>query len=117
MNNLTPELIAKLNAANSAEELLEIAKANGTEMTEEEAKKYFEQISEGRKIADDDLKAVAGGADSSSSSNTVKIKPCQNCGCATGIVMARSLMIGAAEIRCQKCKTLVSTTANINYRP
>ena len=37
MKNLTPEMIEKAKAAKSAEELLEIAKANGVEMTEDEA--------------------------------------------------------------------------------
>ena len=38
MNNLTPELIAKAKATKSAQELLELAKANNIELTEEEAK-------------------------------------------------------------------------------
>ena len=41
MNNFTPELIAKAKAAKSAEELLELAKANNVDLTETEAKTYF----------------------------------------------------------------------------
>ena len=41
MKDLTPELIAKAKAAKSAEELLELAKENGVELTEEEAKSLF----------------------------------------------------------------------------
>ena len=62
MKNLTPELIDKAKAAKSAEELLEIAKANGVELTAEEAKTYFEQLSANSAVSDDDLDAVAGGA-------------------------------------------------------
>ena len=61
MNNLTPELIAKAKAATSAEELLELAKENGIELTEEEAKTYFAQLNANDAISDDELGAVAGG--------------------------------------------------------
>jgi hypothetical protein len=63
MKNLTPELIAKAKAAGSAEELLDIAKANGVELTAEEAKTYFEQLSANGAVSDDDLDTVAGGSD------------------------------------------------------
>ena len=62
MKNLTPELIAKAKAAESAEELLEIAKANNVELTAEEAKTYFEQLHANSAVSDDDLDTVAGGA-------------------------------------------------------
>jgi type III secretion system FlhB-like substrate exporter len=42
MKNLTPEVIAKAKATKSAEELFALAKANNVELTEEEAKIYFE---------------------------------------------------------------------------
>ena len=63
MKNFTPELIAKAKTAKSPEELLEFAKANGVEMTEEEAKTYFEQIHANGTVSDDDLTAVTGGGD------------------------------------------------------
>jgi predicted ribosomally synthesized peptide with nif11-like leader len=63
MKNLTPELIAKAKEAKSAEELLEIAKANGVELTAEEAKTYFEQLSANSAVSDDDLDAIAGGSE------------------------------------------------------
>ena len=44
MKNFTPELIAKAKATKSAEELLTLAKANNVELTEDEAKTYFEQL-------------------------------------------------------------------------
>ena len=61
MKNLTPELIAKAKAAKSAEELFELAKANNVELTEEEAKTYFEQLNANGAVSDDELGAVAGG--------------------------------------------------------
>ena len=61
MNNLTPELIAKAKAAKSAEELLALAKENGLELTEEEAKTCFEQLHANAEVSDDELEAVSGG--------------------------------------------------------
>ena len=63
MKNLTPEMIEKAKAAKSAEELLEFAKANGVEMTADEAKTYFAQLNpKSGELSDDDLDAVSGGA-------------------------------------------------------
>ena len=62
MKNLTPELIAKAKAAKSTEELLALAKANNVELTEEEAKTYFEQLNANGAVSDDELGAVAGGS-------------------------------------------------------
>jgi hypothetical protein len=61
MTNISPELIAKVRAAKSPEELLELAKANNVELTAEEAKTYYEQLHTNGAISDDDLEAVAGG--------------------------------------------------------
>ena len=61
MKNFTPELIAKAKAAKSAEELLDIAKANSVELTETEAKTYFAQLGANGAVADDELGAVSGG--------------------------------------------------------
>ena len=61
MNNVTPELIAKAKAATSAEELLELAKENGMELSEEEAKTCFEQLHANAEVSDDELEAVSGG--------------------------------------------------------
>ena len=62
MKNLTPELISKAKAAKSAEELLALAKENNVELTEEEAKTYFEQLNANGAVSDDELGAVAGGS-------------------------------------------------------
>ena len=62
MKNLTPEMIEKAKAAKTAEELLELAKANGVEMTADEAKTYFAQLNpKSGELDDDDLDNVAGG--------------------------------------------------------
>ena len=61
MKNLSPELIAKAKSAKSAEEILALAKANGVELTEKEAKTYFEQFHANAAVSDDDLEAVSGG--------------------------------------------------------
>lgn len=86
MKNLTPELIRKAKAAKSAEELLELAKANDVELAEEEARIYFEQLNAVGKVSDDELDSVAGGdglscpseeESSSSGANKVTCHHCQ----------------------------------------
>ena len=57
---LTQEMIEKAREVKTAEELLEIAKANGVEMTYDEAQTYFEQIN-ANKLDDDLLDGVSGG--------------------------------------------------------
>ena len=54
------DFFEKLKAAKSAEELVEIAKANGAEITAEDAQKLFSQIS-GGELSEDDLEKIAGG--------------------------------------------------------
>ena len=56
------EIMEKLKAAKSAEELLEIAKANGKELTAEQAKMLFDGLRGGGELSDEDLDKVAGGA-------------------------------------------------------
>ena len=60
MKNFNAEIIEKAKAAESAEELLEIAKDNGVEMTADEAKTNFEQLN-ANSLDDDLLEGVAGG--------------------------------------------------------
>ena len=57
---LTQKIIEKAKAAESAEELLSIAKENGIDMTADEAKTYFEQLN-ANSLDDDLLEGVAGG--------------------------------------------------------
>jgi predicted ribosomally synthesized peptide with nif11-like leader len=79
VKNLKPEMIEKAKAAKSAEELLELAKANGVEMTEDEAATYFAQLNpKSGELSDDDLDNVAGGAcQSNSSGRTVVSSGCE----------------------------------------
>ena len=55
------ELFEKAKGAKSAEELLSLAKANGVELTEEEAAEYFAQLNKSGEISDGELDNVAGG--------------------------------------------------------
>ena len=66
MINITNELKAKILAAQNAEEVAELVKADGREITAEEAEKLWEEIehireAEGRKLSKDELDAVSAG--------------------------------------------------------
>ena len=60
MENFPLEMIEKVKDAKSAEELLELAKANGIQLTADEAKACFEQLNGA--LDDDALDDVSGGA-------------------------------------------------------
>ena len=67
MLSITNELKAKLLAAQSEEELAALVKADGQEITPEDAPRLLEEIEkqhelEGRELSLDELGAVAGGA-------------------------------------------------------
>ena len=63
MKNFSAEMIEKAKTVKSAEELLELAKQGGVEMTADEAATYFAQLNpKSGELGDDDLDAVAGGA-------------------------------------------------------
>ena len=56
------EIIAKARKAKTPEELIALAKENGTEMTEESAKAYFGQLHPtSGELSDEELDNVAGG--------------------------------------------------------
>ena len=59
--NFTQEQLAKAKAAKSAEELIALAKENGMELSEEEAKKFFAELNKEGTLADDELDNVSGG--------------------------------------------------------
>ena len=61
MANFNTEIIEKAKGAKTAHELLDLAKAEGIDMTEDEAEKYFEQISS-LTLDDELLDMVSGGA-------------------------------------------------------
>jgi len=67
MININAEMIEKAKVAKTAEELLEIAKANGVEMTADEAATYFAQLNpKSGELDDDELVNVSGGCNNSS---------------------------------------------------
>ena len=107
MKNLTPEIIEKAKATGSAEELLEIAKANGVEMTADEAATCFAQLnSQSGELSDDDLDSVAGGACGSVRvGDTVRVtsgETCPICGGNVGTVKAVGAMATGAVV-CMNC--------------
>ena len=60
MNELTKEQIQKAMACESVEELIELAKSEGIELTKEEAEAYMAEM-EDVELDSDALKQVAGG--------------------------------------------------------
>lgn len=61
MENFNQELLQKARKANSSEELLDIGRENGVELTKEDAEVYFEELHQSRKLSDEELDNVAGG--------------------------------------------------------
>ena len=59
--NITKELLEKAKQAKTAEELLEMAKAQHIELTEEQAAKAFEKLHKTGELSDEELDNVAGG--------------------------------------------------------
>ena len=59
-NELTKEQIAKVMQCQTAEELIELAKAEGVELTKEEAEAYLAELSD-FELDDEAIKNVAGG--------------------------------------------------------
>ena len=58
---LTQELLAKAKNAESAEALEALAKENGWDMTQEEAKAYFTELHKTGALSDRELENVTGG--------------------------------------------------------
>ena len=125
MMNFTPELVEKAKAAQTAEELLELAKVTGVEMTAAEAAAYFAQLNpKTGELSDDDLDAVSGGAcqnidDSPLLGKTVRITDgatCKKCGTNIGTVdkvySAYGLCLGAV---CQNCSFVINDIQDGNY--
>ena len=59
-NELTKKQIQKAMACETVEELMELAKAEGVELTKEEAESYMEELSD-FELDDIALKNIAGG--------------------------------------------------------
>ena len=58
---MTDEFFEKAKAAKSAEELLSLAKANGVELTKEDAEECFAKLNKSGELSDEELDNVAGG--------------------------------------------------------
>ena len=110
MKNLKPELIEKAKAAKTVEELLELAKAGGMEMTADEAKTYFAQLNpKSGELDDDDLGNVAGGASGCAYKdevgNMTKVRvingnKCPRCGSTNGMYIRTEI---GPYISCTDC--------------
>ena len=121
MKNLTPELIAKAKAAKSADELLALAKENNVEMTEEQAKIYFEQLNANGAVSDDELDVVAGGCGETYKAGT-KVRftdgtMCPKCRSTFGIVAFNTSMAigpggGGNYVKCAHCATPISNSVD-----
>ena len=59
--NVSKELLEKARTANSAEELLAMAKAENIKLTQEDAVKAFAEFNKTGEISDEELDNVAGG--------------------------------------------------------
>ena len=60
---ISKELLEKSKQAKTAEELLEMAKTENIELTEEEAAKAFAELNKTGELSDEELDNVAGGCD------------------------------------------------------
>ena len=111
MQNVPPELIVEAQASKIVEELLELAKENNVEMTEEEAKTYFAQLNANGVVSDDELDTVAGGCgpdEESTPSDSPAVKGrCSECGC-TEIIF--QFYLGNKIYKCKKCNALIENT-------
>ena len=59
--NVSKELLKKAKTAKTAEELLEMAKAENIEISAEEAAKAFAELNKTGELSDEELDNVAGG--------------------------------------------------------
>ena len=84
MENIKNEIIEKLKTSKSPEELLEIMKEEGFELTAEESNLYYNYVSaQSGELSDDELDNVSGGGCKSLKSGRTVVT-C-NCKCFTGL--------------------------------
>ena len=120
MMNFTPELVEKAKAAQTAEELLSLAKATGVEMTAAEAATDFAQLNpKTGELSDDDLDNVAGGSCRAADSEYGKIaivtsgQTCPKCGHNRGEIVCGGY--GLDGIFCEKCDKRIANTVDCTY--
>jgi predicted ribosomally synthesized peptide with nif11-like leader len=114
MENFNEEMIEKAKAAKSAEELLEIVKANGIELTADEAATYFAQLNpKSGELDDDALDCVAGGCGASVGTRVeiTSSHSCPNCGSKIGIVSTGGH--NGSAINCERCDTHIVNMSNM----
>ena len=123
MTNLNHEMIEKAKAAKSADELFEIAKESGVEMTADEAKTYFAQLNpKSGELDDDELDNVAGGAGGCSGPTNKETFPVGTrvrtpwacyCGNYTGVIKMEQCSISLdmlLKVCCDKCNRVYCDT-------
>ena len=118
MKNFNAEMIEKAKVAKSVEELLEIAKANGVEMTAEEAATYFAQLNpQSGELDDDALDGVAGGCGSTYvPDGTIRVtsgQTCSKCGGTEGYVTG--VGFASPEVNCNKCDCSIAKFIECTY--
>ena len=84
MLNITKELKTKLLAAESAEEVTELIKADGQEITAEDAVHLWEEIerkrnADGKELSLDELDAITGGRDWPTQGCAATVEPGSDC--------------------------------------
>ena len=80
MITITKDLKAKLLAAKSEEEVTELLKANGREITAEDAARLWDEITgkreaDGKELSLDELEAVSGGRDYETEGCAATVEP------------------------------------------
>lgn len=94
-SNFLPEQIEMAKQAKSAEELAELAKENGVDITEDEAREYYEQLNKTGELSDDELDNVSGGGCGGGPE-----KKCPNCG-------GKDLEKKDTYLKCRSCRTTI----------
>ena len=99
------DLITKAKEAKTPEELLALAKENGTELTEAEAKAYFDRLHpQTGELSDDELDNVAGGG----CGGDTYYEACMADGyCLTDYICdrcgSRGIIVRNGDLRCSGC--------------
>ena len=131
MRSFTPELVAKAKEAKSTEKLLELARENNVEMTEEEAETCFSQLNGSGAVSDDELNVVAGGGCGSDDEEKEEVKVedtsfkpgdrvkvnskgCPTCCCRYGSYSLASVK-NFYTVHCERCGSIIIYSADTSY--
>ena len=124
--NFTAEMIEKAKAAKTAEDLYEIAKANGVEMTADEAVTYFAQLNPtDGELGDDELGAVAGGGCNievpgidETLAEKVRVtsgQTCKKCGTNIGKLIESGRFYKSTYVWCDPCGQRIAYDSDCTY--